>query len=107
MPFSQPYWGTNILFQLIVLSYNQNIYTSAYEMDRANGTSPDSIRPLSRYEPISNVEAAKLISLKGKYIQNIFSFKSVSSCNLNIHIRFIYLTHRLLINIRNFFQNVL
>lgn len=87
MPFSQPYWGTNILFQLIVLSYHQNIFTSAYVMDNTNGTSPDSIWPLSKYEPISNIEAAKLISLKGKYIQNIFSFKSVSSCNL-IHISY-------------------
>ena len=77
MPFSQPYWGTNILFQLIVLSYNQNIYTSAYEMDRANGTSPDSIWPMSRYESTSNIEAAKLISLKGRYIQNIVPIKSI------------------------------
>ena len=76
MPFLQPYWGTNILFQLIVLSYNLNIFTSAYEMDRANGTSPDSIRPLSKYEPISNIEAEKLISLKGMYIQIIFPIKS-------------------------------
>ena len=79
MPFLQPYLGTNILFQLIVLSYNQNIFTSAYEMDRANGTSPDSIRLLSRYEPISNVEAAKLISLKGRYIQNIIPIESISN----------------------------
>ena len=65
MPFLQPYWGTNILFQLIVLSYNLNIFTSAYGIDRANGTSPDSIWQLSKYEPISNIEAEKLISLKG------------------------------------------
>ena len=76
MPFLQPYWGTNILFQLIVLSYNLNIFTSAYEMDIENGTSPDSIQPLSKYEPISNIEAEKLISLKGMYIQIIFPIKS-------------------------------
>ena len=98
MPFLQPYWGTNILFQLIVLSYNLNIFTSAYEMDRENGTSPDSIQPLSKYEPISNIEAEKLISLKGMYIQIIFPIK---------YIRFIYLTHSLLINICYFTQHVL
>ena len=99
MPFLQPYWGTNILFQLIVLSYNLNIFTSAYEMDRENGTSPDSIQPLSKYEPISNIGAEKLISLKGMYIQIIFPIKS--------NIRFIYLTHSLLINIWYSIQHVL
>ena len=110
MLFLQPYWGTNVLFQLIVLSYNQNIFTSAYEMDRANGTSPDSIWSLLKYEPISNIEAAKLISLKGRYIQNIVPIKSISSFNFmisNINIRLKYLTQRLLINIWEFFGNAL
>ena len=101
MPFLQPYWGTNILFQLIVLSYNLNILTSAYEMDRENGTSPDPIQPLSKYEPISNIEAEKLISLKGMYIQIIFPIKSMSN------IRFIYITHGLISKIWYFIQHVL